>query len=99
MDLVTLVGSLAAISSTASFAPQVWKIIRSRRARDISAGTYALTVCGFALWTVYGALLVQWPLIATNAICLAMSGFILAMKLLPRRKRETVAETLSPPDP
>ncbi len=97
MDLVTVIGSLAAVASTASFAPQAWKIIRSRQARDISAGMYALTVCGFALWTAYGSLLVQWPLIATNTICLALSGFILTMKLLPRRKREAVAETLTPP--
>lgn len=97
MDLVTVIGSVAAIASTASFAPQAWKIIQSRNTRDISAGMYTLTVCGFALWTVYGSLLVQWPLIATNAICLALSGFILMMKLLPRRKREAVADTLSPP--
>ena len=99
MDLVTGIGSLAAVASTPSFAPQAWKIIRSRRTRDVSAGMYALTVCGFALWTAYGTLLVQWPLIATNAICLALSGFILTMKLLPRRKREAVAEALTPPAP
>jgi hypothetical protein len=44
----------------------------------------------------YGLLLGQWPLIVTNGICLALSGFILAMKLLPRRHREVVAEALDP---
>lgn len=97
MDLVTVIGSLAAAASTASFAPQAWKIIRSRRTRDISAGMYALTVCGFALWLAYGVLLAQWPLIATNAICFGLSGFILTMKLLPRRERDAVADTLTPP--
>lgn len=97
MDSVTIIGWFAALASTCSFAPQAWKIIRSRRARDISGAMYILTVSGFALWTAYGVLLGQWPLIATNAICLALSGFILTMKLLPRRQRDTVADALTPP--
>ncbi len=44
----------------------------------------------------YGLLLWQWPLIVTNGVCLLLSGFILGMKLLPRRKREEVAEALDP---
>lgn len=99
MDRVTIIGSLAALASTISFTPQAWKIIRSRRARDISTAMYALTVCGFALWTTYGVLLGQWPLIVPNAICLGLSAFILTMKLLPRRQREAVADALTPPAP
>lgn len=94
---MTFIGSLAAVASTTSFAPQAVKIIRSRHARDISTVTYSLTVSGFALWTAYGVLLGQWPLIVTNAICLALSGFILIMKLMPRRKRDAVADALTPP--
>ncbi len=97
MEPVTVIGSFAALASMASFVPQAWKVIRSRQTRDISAGMYTLTVCGFALWTSYGVLLAQWPLIVTNAVCLALSGFILAMKLLPRRKRDAVADVLAPP--
>jgi MtN3 and saliva related transmembrane protein len=94
--MVTIIGSAAALASTVSFTPQAWKIIKSRRTHDISAGMYTLTVGGFALWTVYGVLLGQWPLIVTNAICLTLSGFILTMKLLPRPKKEAVADALTP---
>lgn len=96
MQAVTLIGSAAALASTISFTPQAWKIIKSRQTHDISAGMYTLTVCGFSLWTAYGLLLDQWPLIITNTICLALSGFILAMKLLPRRKKEAVAHAIAP---
>jgi MtN3 and saliva related transmembrane protein len=51
-------------------------------------------VVGFALWLTYGALLGQWPLIVTNAVCLARSSFILAMRLRPARRRDAVADTL-----
>lgn len=96
MDALTVIGSAAALASTISFTPQAWKVIKSRRTHDISTGMYTLTVCGFALWTTYGILLDQWPLIVTNSICLALSGFILAMKLLPRPKKEVVAHALVP---
>ena len=96
MDAATRVGALAALASTTSFVPQAWKIIRTRDTGAISAGMYAVTVAGFSLWLAYGLLLGQWPLIVTNGLCLALSAFILAMKLLPRRRREAVADALDP---
>ena len=36
-----------------------------------------------ALWLAYGVLLGQWPLIATNSICLGLAAFIRVMKILP----------------
>jgi MtN3 and saliva related transmembrane protein len=96
MDAATIVGGLATLCSTTSFVPQAWKVIRTRDVAAISAGMYAVTVVGFSLWFAYGLLLWQWPLIITNGICLLLSGFILGMKRLPRRKREEVAEALDP---
>jgi MtN3 and saliva related transmembrane protein len=57
---------------------------------------YVVTVIGFTLWTIYGVLLMQWPLIVTNGLCLALSAFILAMKLLPQREKDMVADALDP---
>jgi len=96
MEPATIVGSFAALASTVSFTPQAWKIIKSRSTKDISAGMYTLTVTGFILWTSYGILLMQWPIIITNSICLVLAGFILTMKLLPRPKRDKVADVLDP---
>lgn len=79
-----------------SFAPQAWKIIRTRHTADISVWMYAVTVTGFALWTAYGVLLGRAPLIVTNGICLALSGFILLMTLLPRRRKDEIADALDP---
>jgi MtN3 and saliva related transmembrane protein len=96
MQLVTILGSLAAIASTVSFTPQAWKIIRTRDTAAISAPMYAITVVGFALWTGYGFLLGEWPIIVTNSICFLLSAFILTMKLLPPPKRDRVADALDP---
>ena len=96
MPIVTIIGTLAAICSTISFVPQAWKIIQTRETKDISTGMYLFTVTGFAAWTTYGILLGQWPLIAANSICLLLSAFILTMKLLPRSKKEKVADAIEP---
>jgi len=96
MEPATVFGWLATLASTISFVPQAWKIIKTRETKDISRGMYMITVAGFACWAIYGALLGQWPIIVTNSICLALSAFILVMKLLPQREKEAVAEALDP---
>lgn len=96
METSTVVGTFAAIASTLSFTPQAWKIIKSRRTADISAAMYTLTVFGFGCWIAYGVLLMQWPNIIPNSICLLLAAFILTMKLLPRAKKEKVADLLDP---
>lgn len=98
MDLASVIGTLATLASTTSFAPQAWKIVRTRDTSAISTRMHAITVAGFALWLAYGLLLAQWPLIATNAVCLLLSSFILAMKLLPERGRRRVATALAGAD-
>lgn len=96
MDIAVWLGSLAAIASTVSFAPQAWKVIRSRRTTDISAVMYGFTVTGFALWSAYGIALMQWPIIVCNLICLMLAAFILFMKLSPQRVKNEVAEKIDP---
>lgn len=96
MDTASLLGGLAAAASTISFTPQAWKVIRSRRTKDISAVMYTITVIGFALWCAYGLVLMQWPIILCNTICLCLAGFILFMKLSPQRVKEEVADRIDP---
>ncbi len=96
VEIVSVVGGLAAAASTWSFAPQAWKIIKTRETKGISVGMYGITVVGFALWFAYGLMLGQWPLIFTNSVCLVLSAFILMMKVLSPRTRDAVADTLDP---
>lgn len=96
MDIAAWLGGLAAVASTVSFAPQAWKVIRSRRTKDISAVMYGFTVTGFALWLAYGLAIAQWPIILCNALCLVLSAFILFMKLSPQKVKDEVADTIDP---
>ena len=75
------IGYLAAGLTTCSFVPQVWKTFRSRDVSGISLGMYSVFACGVALWLAYGVLLEAWPIVAANAITLALAMCILVMKL------------------
>ncbi|MDM9627738.1 SemiSWEET transporter [Rhizobium sp. S152] len=88
MDIAVLVGYGASICSVASFVPQAAKVIRSRQTKAISAKMYILTVTGFALWTAFGVLKSELPIILTNAICFCLSALILAIKVMARRKAQ-----------
>lgn len=96
IDITTLIGAAAALCWTTSFAPQAWKVIKTRDTQSISAAMYGVTVAGFSLWLIYGWQLGSWPLIFTNAVCLMLAGFIFAMKLLTQERKEKVAEVLDP---
>lgn len=96
MNAVTVVSLFAAALSMVSYVPQAWIVIRSRNTDGISLRTYLITVACFVLWLVYGILLMQWAIIVQNIICLCLSSFILIMKLLPQRKKEAVADALTP---
>lgn len=89
-----IVGFLAALASTASFGPQAIKVIVSRSVGDLSARTYGLTVAAFALWVAYGAMRGDWALVASNLVCLVLSGFILLMICLPARRRAQVIDAV-----
>lgn len=95
-EWTTLVGTVGACASVASFTPQAWKIIRERSTKGLSLAMFALTCLSFASWTTFGVLKSEWTLIIPNAICLAFALFIFGMIALPERKTAEVAEALDP---
>ena len=81
MPLHDLIGYLAAALTTLSFLPQALHTFRTRDVSGISLGMYSTFTLGVALWLAYGVVLAAWPIVAANAVTLALSGGILAMKL------------------
>jgi MtN3 and saliva related transmembrane protein len=96
METVMIIGYLAAMCSMTSFTPQAWKIIKTRDTSSLSAPMYAITVLGFAFWLTFGFMKTEWPIIITNGVCLLLSAFILVMTILPRAKKDAVADALNP---
>ncbi|GAD58931.1 SemiSWEET transporter [Brevundimonas sp. BAL450] len=78
--LINVIGTGAALCTITSFVPQIIKIIRERDASSVSLRMYALTVCAFSLWTIYGVMLGAWPLVAANSISLTLAVTALVCK-------------------
>jgi MtN3 and saliva related transmembrane protein len=79
--LVDIVGMTGAVLTTVCWLPQAIKIIRSRETRAISlAGTLTFTI-GIVFWLIYGLALMDWPLITSNVVTLALMSVIVALKL------------------
>ena len=85
--MIDLIGYLAAGLTTLSFLPQALHTFRTRDVSGISLGMYTLFTAGVALWLLYGVLLGAWPLIAANALTLALALAILGMKLRFRPRK------------
>lgn len=78
---VDLIGSAASALTTIAFIPQVWRVWKTRSARDLSLPMYLIFTLGVVLWLLYGLLLGAMPIIVGNVITLFLAGTVLAMKL------------------
>jgi MtN3 and saliva related transmembrane protein len=81
MNTIDIIGTLAAILTTASFVPQALHTFQTKDVRGISLGMYSAFTAGVSLWLVYGILLSAWPIIIANAITVSLALAILVMKL------------------
>ncbi len=81
VSLIDAVGMTGAALTTLCWLPQATKILRDRDTRAISLTATAAFTLGMALWFVYGVALVDWPLITSSMVELALMTVILGLKL------------------
>jgi MtN3 and saliva related transmembrane protein len=68
METTTIVGAIASVLTTLSFLPQLFKMIRTKKAQDISYYMLAVLFAGGILWIVYGTLKADWIIIISNCV-------------------------------
>lgn len=66
--MVELIGTLAGIFTTVGALPQLVKAYRTKSVGDISVWMFLTILTGVTLWTIYGILKMDWPIIITNSI-------------------------------
>jgi MtN3 and saliva related transmembrane protein len=76
------IGSFAALCTTACWIPEAVKIIREKKTGGLSVVAQSVFTLGVALWSAYGFLLHQWPIILANVTTLVLSLAILGLKFL-----------------
>jgi MtN3 and saliva related transmembrane protein len=82
MNLVNIVGYLAAFGTTVSFLPQAIKTIQTKDTSGISLSMYAIFTAGTLFWLIYGIISPSWPVAVANAITLIFASVILTYKII-----------------
>lgn len=85
-SLVEAVGYVAGLLTSLAYLPQVVRIARTRSANDISLPTFRLLAVGVSLWLVYGIGIGSWPVMAANAVGLALILAVIWLKLRYSRR-------------
>lgn len=68
MNLIDALGLFAGACITISVIPQIIKIWKIKKVKQISLLNYSILTFGIALWIVYGVLKKDWPIIVSNGI-------------------------------
>lgn len=80
MILAEIIGYIAAVVGTSLMLPQLIKIIKTKKVRDLALGTLILYFFNCLLWLSYGILIVAWPVIVCNGIALLISVVQIVLK-------------------
>jgi len=85
LDAIEGLGLVAGAIGSFAFAPQALKILRDRRADDVSGATYAMVLTGAALWAAYGAFRGAPSIVLWNLVAGGLAAAVLVLKAtLPR---------------
>ena len=86
MNPVTWLGFVAGTLTTLAFLPQVVKTWRTKSSNDLSIGTLSMICSGVLFWLVYGLLIGDLPIIATNSVTLVLVVSLFALALVYRKR-------------
>lgn len=81
MNFEEIIGILAGVFTTIAVTPQIVKAIKTRKVKDVSPYMFFILCLGVGLWTVYGILKLDWPIILTNGISFILNGIMLVILL------------------
>jgi MtN3 and saliva related transmembrane protein len=79
--MTDLIGMTGATLTTVCWVPQAVRIMRNRDTRAISIVGSATFTVGIIFWLIYGVVLADWPLIASNTVTLVLMLIIVAFKI------------------
>lgn len=81
MDWVTVMGYVAGACTTSSFLPQAIQIVKTKHTKDLSLSMYSILTSGLMLWSIYGLINHDWPLLIANLVTLLLAGWIFVLNL------------------
>ncbi|MCE3282093.1 MAG: hypothetical protein K0Q66_830 [Chitinophagaceae bacterium] len=89
MDIQQIIGIAAGVLTGTSMLPQLVKLIKEKKADAISPVMLIILICGLALWTWYGVMLNDLPIILTNAFSLLVNVTMLTLRQVYSSKKKS----------
>lgn len=81
MNFITIFGLVAAALTTVAYLPQTLKTIKTKQTRNLSLITYIILTTGVFLWLIYGFIIKDIPIVASNIPIFICSLVVLIFKL------------------
>jgi MtN3 and saliva related transmembrane protein len=81
MNITQIVGIIAGILTAISMLPQLIKMIKEKKAEDISILMLIVLLSGLSLWIVYGIMREDLPIIATNAFSVLINITLVILRI------------------
>jgi MtN3 and saliva related transmembrane protein len=85
IDIIEGVGLLAAVLTTYSFLPQVYKTWKNKDVSAFSLTTFTLFSIGIVCWLIYGIYKESLSMILANSITM-VSSFVILLLIIKYRK-------------
>ncbi len=83
-----MIGMIAAVLTTSSFIPQIFKAYRSKRLDDLSPYLMLLFIAGASMWFIYGVFKADIIIVVANMLALAFNSTLLIMKVVYANRLE-----------
>ena len=81
MQTITIIGLFASVCTGTSMLPQLVKIIKEKKADDISFAMLGVLAAGLALWVVYGLLQQDYIIVISNVFSFLISLLIILFSI------------------
>jgi MtN3 and saliva related transmembrane protein len=81
-----IIGIIAGVFTSVSLLPQLIKIIREKKAKDLSYGMLIVLLIGLGCWIWYGALREDLPIIVTNGFSFLINSLMIVFTIKYKEK-------------
>jgi MtN3 and saliva related transmembrane protein len=87
-EYVEVVGIAAGICTAISLIPQIVKVLKEKKTEDISLFYLLVLLCGLGLWTYYGVLKDDVPIIATNSFSIVLNLTMITLGMVYKKNKK-----------
>jgi MtN3 and saliva related transmembrane protein len=87
MEFTTIIGLIASIGTGTSLLPQLFKIIKEKKAGAVSLWMLVVLFVGLSCWIYYGILKKDWIIIVSNAFSFVVNIILAILSVKYKDKR------------